>query len=191
MTDHSHVSQVDCKSDIGCQTFQHRCQRLLQYGTKQDHMGSNRRPGYRHSCMCRVRGWNVRWGESKGKQNKAQGRRHRAGANGRRHRAGCKGQRADLHDDAAQGALQSAAHNGCSLPPHALQPLHQQGPPPPHILLPLIPPPCIPAPHPTPLSILEVQQQQTQDEHLQGGSMVAVCHSRRQVTFIIVSIKDK
>ena len=103
-------------------------------------------------CGCQVR-------KSKDKQNKEKGRRHRAG--GRKHRAGGRGSRADLHDDATQGALQSGAHNGCSLPPHAFQPFHQQGPSPLHILLPLVPPPCIPAPPPVPLSSLQSQWKQT------------------------------
>lgn len=50
-----------------------------------------------------------------------------------------------LHDDAAQSALQSVAHNWGRLPPHALQPFHQQGTPSLDVLLLLIPPPCIPA----------------------------------------------
>ena len=118
-----------------------------------------------------------------GKGRKAWGRGQRA--EGIRQRG--KGQRADLHDDAAQGALQSVAHNGCSLPPHALQPLHQQAPSPPHIFLPLIPPPCIPGPHPTALSILRSSNSKGRMKVCQGGSMVAVFYSTRQATLIIQS----
>ena len=52
----------------------------------------------------------------------------------------------DLHDDAPEGPLQGVAHNRGGLAPHALQTLHQQRPPSPHILLPHIPPPRKPAP---------------------------------------------